>query len=62
MLINTTKGLMEADELEKRQGVEENDQERASWVEYWDEGELVHRSVDLHLKTGLFASGEAVSF
>lgn len=62
MLIKTTRGLMEADELEKREGVDETDNERAEWVEYWFDGELVHRSVDMRLKVGIFAGGLTADF
>jgi hypothetical protein len=56
----TTKGHMEESLLEKREGVDENDNERAEWVEYWLDGELVHRSVHMVLKKfGL--TGEAVA-
>jgi hypothetical protein len=61
-LITTTKGLMDPDELEKREGGHENDNEICSWVEYWDEGELVHRSVNMHLKTAIFAEGIQANF
>ena len=61
-LITTTKGLMDPDHLEKRTGVVDNDKERTEWVEYWDDGELVHRSVNMHLKTGVFGAGFAGSF
>lgn len=50
MLINTTKGEMDDSLLEKREGMIDNDNETTKWVEYWHEGELVHRSVDMALK------------
>lgn len=56
----TTKGYMGESLLEKRTGVDENDNERAEWVEYWHEGELVHRSVHLTLKK-FTLTGEAVA-
>ena len=43
--------------LEKREGSIDNDTETTSWVEYWHEGELVHRSVNMVLKRGVFADG-----
>jgi hypothetical protein len=46
--------------LEKREGVDENDNERAEWVEYWLDGELVHRSVHLTLKK-YSLTGEAIA-
>mgnify|MGYP003349274360 CR=1 FL=1 len=49
-LITTTKGDMDESQLEKREGTVDNDDELTKWVEYWYEGELVHRSVHVHLK------------
>lgn len=46
----TTKGDMDDSLLEKREGVVNNDREYTTWVEYWHEGELVHRSVHVTLK------------
>ena len=43
--------------LEKREGSIDTDTETTSWVEYWHEGELVHRSVNMVLKRGIFAEG-----
>ncbi len=45
--------------LEKREGLHENDHELTKWVEYWHEGELVHRSVHVHLKKDVFSEGIA---
>ncbi len=53
MLIDTTKGMIEESELEKKQGVIENDNECTTWIEYWLSGELVHRSVHVYLKQGM---------
>jgi len=50
MLITTTKGAMEESLLEKREGSIDNDNELTTWVEYWDAGELVHRSAHVTLK------------
>jgi len=36
--------------VEKREGVVNNDTEYTQWVEYWLEGELVHRSAHVRLK------------
>lgn len=58
MLVTTTKGDMDEALLEKRVGSVENDTEATSWVEYWLDGELVHRSVNMVLKRGVFADGE----
>lgn len=59
MLITTTKGEMDECLLEKREGVVDNDNERTTWVEYWLDGELVHRSAHIQLKHGLLLSGAA---
>lgn len=49
-MITTTKGMMDEALLDKREGEVNNDHEHTRWVEYWLEGELVHRSVHVHLK------------
>ena len=56
-MITTTKGDMDEALLEKRVGSVDNDTETTSWVEYWLDGELVHRSVHMALKRGVFADG-----
>ena len=56
-MITTTKGDMDESLLEKRVGSVENDTETTTWVEYWLDGELVHRSVNMVLKRGVFADG-----
>ena len=62
MLITTTKGAMEESLLEKREGSVDNDNELTTWVEYWLEGELVHRSAHVQLKKmPVFAGAEAAS-
>ena len=62
-LIITTKGDMEESLLEKKTGFVDNDNEYTTWVEYWLEGELVHRSVHVQLKKApTFAGAEAASF
>lgn len=48
--ITTTKGLMEESLLEKREGSIDNENEATTWVEYWLDGELVHRSAHVTLK------------
>ena len=50
----TTKGDMDVSLLEKREGSIDNDNEYTTWVEYWHEGELVHRSAHVHLKKPVF--------
>lgn len=49
-MIFTTHGELDEALLEKREGVDENDNERVAWVEYWLNGELVHRSAHVTLK------------
>lgn len=61
-MITTTKGLMDEAVLEKREGVVDNDNEHTTWIEYWHEGELVHRSAHVKLKKTLVLSAEAASF
>ena len=56
-MVTTTKGEMVESLLEKREGSIDTDTETTSWVEYWHEGELVHRSVNMVLKRGVFAEG-----
>lgn len=60
MLVTTTKGEMDDSLLEKREGMIDNDNETTKWVEYWHEGELVHRSVDMVLKK-FTVTGEPVA-
>ena len=63
MLVTTTKGDMDDSLLEKREGTLDNDNELTTWVEYWLEGELVHRSAHVTLKqSATFAGGETASF
>jgi len=61
-LVNTTKGEMDESLLEKKEGAVDNDNETTTWVEYWLEGELVHRSVHVTLKKTVTLSAEAASF
>jgi len=61
-LVTTTKGEMDEALLEKREGSLDNEHEITRWVEYWLEGELVHRSVHVHLKKNVFADGVAAAF
>ena len=63
MLVTTTKGEMDDSLLEKREGAVDNDNEATTWVEYWLEGELVHRSAHVILKKmPIFAGGDTASF
>lgn len=62
MRVTTTKGEMDESLLEKREGSLDNHNELTTWVEYWLEGELVHRSAHVSLKQpATFASAEAAS-
>jgi hypothetical protein len=63
MLVTTTKGEMDDALLEKREGTFEDDNELTTWVEYWLDGELVHRSAHVTLKKmPAFAAGDTASF
>ena len=62
MLVTTTKGEMDDSLLEKKEGVFEDDNELTTWVEYWLEGELVHRSAHVTLKRALPIGGEVGTF
>ena len=63
MIVNTTKGEMDDSLLEHRSGEIDNDNELTTWVEYWLDGELVHRSAHVTLKKiPSFAGGETASF
>jgi hypothetical protein len=55
MMIDTIKGQMDESSLEKREGSLDDDNESTSWVEYWLDGEMVHRSAHVHLKQGITA-------
>jgi hypothetical protein len=57
MLVTTTKGDMDDSLLEKREGSVDNENELTTWVEYWYQGELVHRSVHVALKKNVMAEG-----
>ena len=60
-MITTTKGEMDESLLEKIEGSIDNDNESTTWVEYWLEGELVHRSAHVQLKQTVTLSAEAAS-
>ena len=62
MIITTTKGDMDESLLEKKEGSIDNDNEYTTWVEYYLDDELVHRSAHVTLKKmPTFASAEAAS-
>jgi hypothetical protein len=62
MLVTTTKGDMDDSLLEKRDGKVDNDNELTTWVEYWLEGELVHRSAHVTLKKTVTLTSSVASF
>ena len=49
-LVTTTLGEMDESLLDKKEGNFEDDNESTSWVEYWKDGALVHRSAHVTLK------------
>ena len=61
-MVLTTKGEMDESLLEKREGSVDNDNELTTWVEYWLEGELVHRSAHVTLKQPVNFGGETAAF
>ena len=61
-LVTTTKGEMDESLLEKREGSVDNEIEYTTWVEYWLDGELVHRSVHVQLKKAAVLSAATASF
>ena len=62
MLVNTTKGEMDDSLLEKREGTVDNDNETTTWVEYWLDGELVHRSAHVTMKKTATLTSSVASF
>jgi hypothetical protein len=61
-IVTTTKGDMDESLLEKKEGSVDNENEYTTWVEYWLDGELVHRSVHVQLKKSVGLVVEAASF
>ena len=61
MIITTTKGEMDDSLLVKKEGSIDNDIETTTWVEYYYEGELVHRSAHVTLKKSPFLDLVAAS-
>lgn len=51
--VNTIHGVIDEALLVKREGRLDNDNECTTWVEYWLNEELVHRSAHVHLKQGI---------
>jgi len=63
LIVNTTKGEMDDSLLERRSGTVDDENELTTWVEYWLDGELVHRSAHVTLKkVPNFAGAEAATF
>lgn len=62
MIVTTTKGDMDDKALEKRVGNVNDDNENTDWVEYWLDGELVHRSVNVRLKKPVVTTIKAGDF
>jgi hypothetical protein len=58
-MIQTIHGMMDESLLEKREGTVDNENEFTTWVEYWLDGELVHRSAHVQLKKNVLADGIA---
>lgn len=61
-MVLTTKGEMDESLLEKREGSVDNEIEMTTWVEYWLDGELVHRSAHVTLKKPVTFGGETAVF
>jgi hypothetical protein len=61
MLVNTIHGEMDDSLLVKKEGSLDNDIESTTWVEYWLDDVLVHRSVHVTLKTSPLSALEAAS-
>lgn len=60
--IFTTKGMIDESLLIKKEGGYENDLEIQTYQEYYLDGELVKRDVQLHLKQGLGVIPEQAQF
>ena len=63
-MITTTLGDMDESLLVKTTGEIDNETEFTTWVEYRmpESDEVIHRSVNMHLKKSVFAAAEAASF
>jgi hypothetical protein len=62
-LVTTTQGDMDESLLTKQEGTIDNENELTTWVEYWLNDELVHRSAHVTLKKmPSFAGGETATF
>ena len=61
-LVTTIYGEMDESLSEKKEGVFEDDNELTTWVEYWKDADLVHRSAHVTLKRALPIGGELTNF
>jgi hypothetical protein len=61
MLIHTTRGLIEKDQLELKDIIEWHDNARVIATEWFFQGEMVRRDVHVNALRGLSAAGEAGS-
>ena len=61
-MVNTIYGEMDEALLEKKEGTFEDDNELTTWVEYWKDSELVHRSAHVTLKKMPPIGGELTNF
>jgi len=61
-MVTTIYGDMDESLLEKREGTFEDDNELTTWVEYWKDAELVHRSAHVTLKKMPPIGGELQNF
>jgi len=61
-IVTTTHGDMDESLLEKKTGEVDNENEYTTWTEYYLNGELVHRSVQVRLKKNVSIEGVAASF
>jgi hypothetical protein len=62
MIVTTTQGEMDDSLLNKKEGSIDNDNENTTWVEYYLDGELVHRSAHVSLKKPLVSISEVGGF
>ena len=62
MIVTTTQGEMDDSLLNKKEGSVDNDNENTTWVEYYLDGELVHRSAHVSLKKPLVSISEVGGF
>lgn len=60
-IVTTIYGEMDDSLLERTDGNYEDDNERTSWVEYRLNGEIVHRSVNMHLKHAMVFAEPAIA-